>query len=127
MSINLSVAELCAEATRFGNTPYLLSQSDDGRPHAVGVTITWRDTDIVSSSGTRSANNVQARPLISLLWPPVEAGGYSLIVDGVGRVIGEGADRRIVVEPTRGVLHRSGPAPTAQAGGCGADCVPLLG
>lgn len=127
MSVNVPCAELRAETTRFGTTPYLLSQSDDGRPHAVAVTIAWQETDIVSSSGTRSANNVAAHPLVSLLWPPAEPGGYSLIVDGTGQVTGEGAARRIVITPTRGVLHRPGAPATVTASGCGSDCVPLLG
>ena len=71
--------------------------------------------------------NATARPNVSLLWPPNELGGYSLIVDGdVTHTEGTGnGDNVVVVRPSRAVLHRpaDGPAP---ADGCGADCVPLL-
>jgi len=126
MSINVALDQLRTEIARYGHTPYLLSQGDDGRPHAVAVTVTWEGERLVSSSGTRSARNVAAHPLVSLLWPPVEPGGYSLIVDGDGAVSGEGAGARITITPTRGVLHRPGSSPVSQARGCGADCVPLL-
>lgn len=127
MSVKVPLAELRAQTARFGNAPYLLSQGDDGRPHAVAVAVAWQGTDIVSSSGTRSAKNVGAHPLVSLLWPPVESGGYSLIVDGDGHVTGEGETRLIVIAPTHGVLHRPG-LPSAQStSGCSSDCVPLLG
>ncbi len=127
MTATLPSENLRAESARFGTTPYLLTQSDDGPPHAVAVSIEWQGDRIVTSTGSRSAANVAARPLLSLLWPPTEPGGYSLIVDGDGRVIGTGADTRISITPTRGVLHRPGTSAAATARGCGSDCVPLLG
>jgi hypothetical protein len=127
MSEALPIDQLRAESARFGTHPYLLTQGENGRPHAVAVSIEWQGDRILTSSGTRSAANVAARPLVSLLWPPVEAGGYSLIVDGDGCVIGNGSDARIGVTPTRGVLHRPGVSTASAARGCGSDCIPLLG
>ncbi len=127
MNAMLPSDKLRAESVRFGANPYLLTQSDDGRPHAAAVSIEWQGDRIVASTGSRSAANVAARPLLSLLWPPVEPGGYSLIVDGDGRVIGSGPDTRISVTPTRGVLHRPGTSAASTARGCGSDCIPLLG
>jgi hypothetical protein len=121
------IDQLRAESARFGNHPYLLTQGEDGRPHAVAVSIEWQGDRILMSAGTHSTANVAARPLVSLLWPPVEAGGYSLIVDGDGCVIGSGSDARISVTPTRGVLHRPGVSTASAARGCGSDCIPLLG
>jgi hypothetical protein len=68
-----------------------------------------------------------ARPKVSLLWAPIEAGGYSLIVDAEASVSGEGEAARVLLRPTRGVLHRPAAAPGAQAPkpGCSAVCVPL--
>ncbi len=126
MSIPVSLEKLRAEATRFGATPYLLTVSDDGRPHSVSVAVAWESDALVAQTGKRSAANVAARPLVSLLWAPFEAGGYSLIVDGDGVVRGAGEDARVVVRATRGVLHRSAAAPAASESGCSADCVPLL-
>ena len=127
MSEMLPIDRLCVESTRFGNKPYLLTKSGDGRPHAVAVTIEWKGERILTSTGTKSAANVALCPLLSLLWPPIEAGGYSLIIDGEGRVIGNGSEVRISVAPTRGVLHRPGTSEASEARGCGSDCIPLLG
>ncbi|WP_245619790.1 hypothetical protein [Methylomicrobium agile] len=122
----LSIDRLRAESARFGTSPYLLTQGNDGRPHAVAVSIEWQGDRILTRTGTRSVANADARPLLSLLWPPIEAGGYSLIVDGDGCVIGSGADARISVTPTRGVLHRPDTSAASAARGCGSDCIPLL-
>jgi hypothetical protein len=127
MNSVLATEKLRAEMARFGATPYLLTQGEDGRPHASTVSIEWQGDRILASTGARSAANVAARPLLSLLWPPVEPGGYSLFVDGEGRVIGSGADIRIGVTPTRGVLQRPGKSAASTAGGCSSDCIPLLG
>jgi len=127
MSEALPIDQLRAECARFGNRPYLLTQGGDGRPHAVAVSIEWQGDSILTSTGTRSTANVVARPLVSLLWPSIEAGGYSLIVDGDGCVIGSGSDARISVTPTRGVLHRPGTSAASAARGCGSDCIPLFG
>ncbi len=126
MSKNVALDDLRSASARFGVHPYLLTQGNDGRPHAVAVSIEWQEDRIVSSAGTQSAANAAARPLLSLLWPPCEAGGYSLIVDGEGQVIGSGTDAQVLITPTRGVLHRPGPSPEAAARGCKSDCVPLF-
>jgi hypothetical protein len=127
MSKSLHLNNLRAECARFGANPYLLTQGEDGRPHAVAVSIEWRGDSLLTSTGTQSAANVAARPLLSLLWPPIEAGGYSLIVDGDGHVIGSGPDAQISATPTRGVLHRPGTSAVSAARGCNSDCIPLFG
>jgi hypothetical protein len=126
VSIPVALEKLRAEALRFGATPYLLTVSDDGRPHSVSVAVSWEGDSLVAKSGKRSTANVAARPLVSLLWAPTEPGGYSLIVDGEGAACGAGEDARVLVRPTRGVLHRPAAAPAASEAGCSADCVPLL-
>lgn len=127
MSDVLPIDQLHAESARFGTQPYLLTQGGDGRPHAVAVSIEWQGDRILTSAGTRSTANVAARPLVSLLWPSIEAGGYSLIVDGEGCVIGSGSEVIVSVTPTRGVLHRPGISADSAARGCDSDCIPLLG
>ncbi|HEY8121361.1 MAG TPA: pyridoxamine 5'-phosphate oxidase family protein [Myxococcota bacterium] len=126
MSIPVALEKLRAEAERFGATPYLLSVSEDGRPHSVAISASWDGGALVARAGKRTAANVAARPKLSLLWAPVEPGGYSLIVDGDGAVEGAGEDARVVVRPTRGVLHRPAASPTAMSEGCSADCKPIL-
>jgi hypothetical protein len=74
--------------------------------------------------GNRSARNSSVRPQVSLLWPPNEPGGYSLIVDGTAAL--PSGDGRIAVTPTRAVLHRPAAAPDPDKPSCSADCVPIL-
>jgi hypothetical protein len=127
MSIPVEIERLRAEGERYGPSPYLLTTGDDGRPHSVSVSASWADgTLVVDAVGKRSAANVAARKLVSLLWPPREPGGYSLIVDGDGALEGAGTGVRVVVRPTRGVLHRPATSGAEVAEGCSADCKPLL-
>jgi hypothetical protein len=126
MSVPVGLDALRTEASRFGATPYLLTVAADGRPHSVSVSISWDGDDIVAKCGGRTLANVAARPLVSLLWAPAEAGGYSLIVDGDGSVRGEGDDARAIIRPTKGVMHRPAAGPAAEGASCSDDCVPLL-
>jgi hypothetical protein len=125
MSIPVSLDRLRGEVARYGAAPYLLSVGDDGRPHSVSVAIAWQVDALVARVGKRSAANVAARPLVSLLWAPREAGGYSLIVDGDGAVEDAGDAARVRVRATRAVLHRPAATPAAAKPGCSADCVEL--
>jgi hypothetical protein len=128
VSIAVSLDRLREEAARFGPTPYLLTVGDDQRAHATAVTVEWQDDELVMSVGARSARNATARPEVSLLWPPFEPGGYSLISDGVVRAAGDKrrdvGDKRLAFAPTRAVLHRPAVGPPPREG-CTADCVPL--
>ena len=111
----MELQKLQEEVARFGPSPYLLTVSDDGRPHATAVTIGWDGEGLVAGVGRRSAANATARPDVSLLWAPVDDDGFTLIVDGVAEVDGE----RVVVHPDAAVLHRQ------RADGPGSDCVRL--
>jgi hypothetical protein len=101
---------------------YLLTVSDDGRPHAVAVTPVLVNGVLRATVGRRTVSNASARPNgVSLVWPPADAGGYSLIADGAASASGEVVE----VRPTKAVLHRPAPpdAGSAEAGSCGSDCV----
>lgn len=123
MSIRVELGELAAalEAYSFA---YLLTVNDDGRPHAVAVTPVLQDGGMrVSELGRRTAANAVARPAISLVWPPAEPGGYSLIVDGDAET---DDDDDLVITPTTAVLHRPAPAGAEpSATGCESDCRPI--
>jgi hypothetical protein len=121
VSIAVSLDRLREEAARFGQTPYLLTVGDDQRAHATAVTVEWQEDELVMSVGARSTRNATARPEVSLLWPPFEPGGYSLISDGVVRDVG---GEQLAFAPTRAVLHRPAVGPPPREG-CTADCVPL--
>ncbi len=126
----MALERLAEETSRMGGWAYVLTVSDDGRPHVVAAVLSWSGTgELVATVGHRSLDNVSRCPGVTLLWPPAQPGGHSLIVDGSARL--ERGDRRdglVIVQPTRAVYHR--PAPTddgdpscrpgpADAGGCG--------
>lgn len=124
MSIPVAIDQLRLEVRRFALAPYLLTVSDDARPHAVAVVAAWEGDALAIEVGKRTAANASARPGVSLLWPPSEPGGYSLIVDGTAS--SAGGEGRITVTPTRAVLHRPAGNPEAAKPGCSADCVPII-
>src|SRR5262245_4699248 len=82
MSIGVGLEQLAQELDRFGSVAYVLTVSADGRPHAVAVQTVWEGERLGAAVGKSTAANAADRPHISLLWPPFEPGGYSLIVDG---------------------------------------------
>ncbi len=121
MSIPVDLDRLAATIEEFGFA-YLLTVSDEMRAHAVATTPQWIDGALAMDVGRRTAANAIARPNLSLVWPPVEVGGYSLIVDGDASVDG----LTVSFRPVRAVLHRPAlPSAEAVDGSCGADCKPL--
>jgi hypothetical protein len=112
MSVTMSVDELFAAVPDWGAC-YLLTVSDDSRPHLLAL----RPTVVAGSGaaervlrfdagGGRACRNAAARPDVTLVFPP-NAGseGMSLVVDGTGVVDGAIVD----VTPTSVVLHRKAP------------------
>jgi hypothetical protein len=131
MSISVELERVQAEATQRGPGAFLLTVTDDGRPHVVAVTLGWDGGALAMSAGRTSVRNAADRPGVTVLWPPADPGGYSLIVDGqaAAEANAAGDGGRVTVEVTRAVLHRPavGEAGEAEAAaGCGSDCVPLL-
>ncbi len=126
MSVPVPVEKLGDTVARYGATAYLLTTGDDLRPHATQVVVSAEGGELSCGLGRRTARNGAARPLVSLLWPPDEAGGYSLIVDGDLRV--EDADDeggRGIVTATRAVLHRPATAEGTADAACGSDCLQI--
>jgi hypothetical protein len=119
VTVPVRLDQLRSEAAKYGDAPYLLTVSDDGRPHAVSVRVSWAENELRLPGGTRSLANASARPEVSLLWPAFEDGGFSLIVDGSAQV----DDGQIAIRPVSAVLHRSLPA---GADGAGSECKPVL-
>ena len=126
MSIPMPLDRLRAAIAERGAAAYVLTVSDDGRPHAVHAPIVWRGEVLAVDVGRRSAANATARPSVSLLFPVRGADDYSLIVDGAAAVESDGDVRQLLVTPTKAVLHRPAPAPDPSASPCGADCVPVF-
>ena len=120
MSVPVELERLRTEVSRRGDTPYLLTVADDGRPHTVSVRVTWSDASLVLAGGSRSRSHASVRPDVTLLWPAVDEGGFSLIVDGTASVFAE----QIAVHPVSAVLHRSLAA--SHDGTAGSECRPVL-
>ncbi len=114
MSIRVELEELREAAAQQAPFAYLLTVSDDASAHAVAITPDIADGSITCDAGNRSCANAQARPNVSLLWPPSRPDDYSLIVDGRASVDGS----TVRITPERAVRHR--PAP-----GGGSDCAPV--
>jgi hypothetical protein len=116
MSIRVELDELRDAAQHQMPFAYLMTVSADASARAVAITPRIDDDTITFAAGRHSCENAIARPNVSLLWPPVDPGDYSLIVDGTATVDGS----IVHVRATRAVRHR--PAP-----GGGSDCetVPL--
>jgi len=126
MSVTVSLEALRAEMAQRSRAPYVLTVSPDGRPHAVAIRADWDGDSLTLEPGNRTVANAADRRLVSLVWPPDEADGYSLIVDALVLAVeapGDGRNRLVLV-PTNAVLHRPAIAP-GRADGCSADCIPL--
>jgi pyridoxamine 5'-phosphate oxidase-like protein len=125
MSIPVALESLHAASAERGNRAFLLTVTDDARPHAVHVTLEWDADTLTTDVGRSSARNAASRPTVSLLYPGREAGDYSLIVDGTAMVTSRGDGNQVRITPTKAVLHRPAAAPDPAAP-CANDCVPIL-
>jgi hypothetical protein len=121
MSVKVDLGQLADALSEF-TFAYLVTVGDDYRAHTVAVAPALADgTFDVGSVGNSTRRNAAAHPDVTLVWPPREFGGYTLIVDGRG----EHTDAGLLVVPTGAVLHRPATPGTPTASGCGDDCVPL--
>lgn len=122
MSVKVDLDELATALADF-TFAYLITVGDDFRAHTVAVRPVLSDGVFdVGSIGNTTRRNVEQHDRITLVWPPREPGGYTLIVDGLGRPTGDA----LTVEPTRAVLHRpAAPETPSTNPGCLHDCVPL--
>jgi hypothetical protein len=128
----VDVKRLAAALTDFPFA-YLITVGEDYRVHTVTVEPRLRDLPDGSDGpgaivdvgliGGRTRTNLAHRRDVTLLWPPREPGGYSLIVDGSAQVTDAADDTvRLGVVPERALLHREADSPSA-AKGCLHDCV----
>ncbi|NTY60971.1 pyridoxamine 5'-phosphate oxidase family protein [Mycolicibacterium sphagni] len=121
MSIKVDLDQLAGTLADYP-IGYLITVSDDHRAHTVAVDTQLNDGVLdVGTVGNSTRRNICSHPDATLLWPPAEPGGYSLIVDGRGEL----TDDSLRVIPQRAVLHRPAVTGVPTASGCGDDCVPL--
>lgn len=101
MSLPVAIADLVAALERFGSG-YLLTTAD-GRVKVVAVDPASEGPGLrVAAPGRGTLKNLAANPAVTLVFPPLETPGYTLLVDGTGTPDGDD----VVVTPTSAVLHR---------------------
>ena len=122
MSIRVELDELREQVAACGPYAYLLTVTDDGRPHAVSLRIEWDGDALVVAPGPRTLANAERSPEVSLLWPDSGRDGFALFVNGPAEVRGDGDERKVAVKPASAVLHKT-PQGDAEAPGC----VPVMG
>jgi len=117
MSIKVELDGLNDEIAQRGGG-FLLTTGENGRPHSTQVIFEIDGATLRAKAGRKTSANVTRSGLVALLWPPTEAGGYSLIVDADATIDGPEGDHYAVITPTHAILHRS-------AAGGGNDCAPV--
>jgi hypothetical protein len=121
MSVKVDLDRLAESLADF-TFAYLITVGDDYRAHTVAVEPVLTDGVIgVGSIGNSTRKNLAQHDGVTLVWPPSQPGGHTLIVDGRG----EPADDTVKVVPSRAVLHRPAAPGAATKPGCKDDCVPL--
>lgn len=128
MSVKVDIDQLAGALADF-TFAYLITVGDDFHAHTVAVDPVLTDGVFdVGPVGKSTRRNVGQHRDVTILWPPREPSGYSLIVDGHGSP--PDGDAALTVVPTRAVLHRRATtasqteSPTGSTG-CLHDCVPL--
>lgn len=101
---------------------YLVTVAAEG-PHTSHVEVTLDGHVLSFPIGKTARHNALANANVSLLWPPAESGGYSIVVNGV-LTLDSATRESATVTITKSVLHRAGPA-TTPGGACSSDCKPL--
>jgi len=123
MSVKVDLDRL-ADALDDYTFAYLVTVDDDYHAHMVAVEPVLLNGVIdVGPVGGSTRRNLALHSDITLVWPPAQRGGYSLIVDGKGQPTEAGSALQIA--PTRAVLHRRAAPGAATKPGCKDDCVPL--
>ena len=123
MSVPVDLAALRDELGAYERPAYLVTAGSDGPPHTVAVFLRWADGGFETGCGNTTARNVGDRPEVSVVVPPNEPGGYSLIFDATAEVV-DGPPRLVRLTPTHAVLHRPAAGATDE-GACGHDCAPI--
>ena len=115
MSAQVDLARLAEALSDYGFA-YLITVNDDYQVRAVEVDPTFSGGLLdVGPIGKHTRANVSRHRAATLVWPPRQPGGYSLIVDADAET-GGGVTDSLRLRPTRALLHRP-------AEGRGYDCV----
>jgi hypothetical protein len=116
-----SVTSLAQALDEYGYQAYLLTVSPDG-PHASHVQVTLAGGELQFAVGNTARRNTASNANVSLLWPPRETGGYSIVVNGMLKIDEDDGRARVAIN--KSVFHRPGP-PADPGGACSSDCQQL--
>jgi hypothetical protein len=122
MSIKVEIDKVREQVEACRSCAYLLTVTDDGRPHAVSLDVEWQGDELVGSAGRGTTANAERSPEVSLLWPVSGRDGFALIIDGRAEVRIDGEAATVAVKPTGAVLHK-----TPEAAGDEPGCIPIAG
>lgn len=122
MSVKVDLDRLADVLADFGFA-YLITVGDDYRAHTVAVDPVFGEGRLeVGTVGRHTRENTARHGDVTIVWPPTERGGYSLIVDGRAHQ----ADESLSIEPVKAVLHRKATLESPSTSpDCLHDCVPL--
>lgn len=122
MSVKVDLDRLADVLADFGFA-YLITVGDDYRAHTVAVDPVFGEGRLdVGTVGRHTRENTARHDDVTIVWPPTEPGGYSLIVDGRAHQ----ANESLSIEPIKAVLHRKAtPESPSTSPDCLHDCVPL--
>ena len=125
MSIPVEPADLAQALADFDSGYLLSTSSPQVKVVTVDPVVADDGTLRIAGPGRGTLRNLAENTAVTVVFPPRERHGYTLLVDGMGAVDGED----VVVTATAAVLHRpaahaDGPLPPD---GCGADCAPVGG
>ena len=110
---------------QYGDRPYLLTVGEDG-PHTSHTRVALGDGVLTCPLSKSAAHNVRVRPVVSFLWPPMQPGGYAIIVNGTVRQVEQGEPEPTAsIELSKAVFHRPGEPQPGGAGACTSDCRPI--
>lgn len=110
---------------QYGNEAFLLTVGTGG-PHTSSVRVELHGDRVTCELGRSAGRNIAAEPQVSLFWPPLEKGGYALIVNGTASAVEPAGDTPTAeIRLTKSVFHRAGPRDEEREGPCTADCQPI--
>ncbi len=107
---------------QYGTQAYLLTVAPEG-PHTSHVDVALHGSEFRFALGGTGQTNARNNANVSLLWPALEKGGYSIVANGVLTLDGD-SNERATVAISKSVLHRPGPA-RIPGGPCSSDCLQL--
>lgn len=122
MSVSVPLPELAEELGRRSMPAYVMTSTGAKAPHASAAFLRFDGRVLIAGCGDTMAGNLATQPSASVIVPPDEPDGYTLIVDATAEIV-DGDVREVHLTPTKAVLHRPGVA--ADGSACGHDCKSL--